>query len=158
MWFQGELEHRRVKRFYARTNKRNFTRQITKLQQREEKLRHINERARAAAQARRRGLHSSAQGPEGVQPSVPEGVQAAAPDGGQSSESSTQEGRQQSRSMNENGAAVPFEAEEPLGPSSPDKHYHICSAARFSEDINQWLLAHKDDAALAVRDFVVRTN
>ena len=144
MWFQGELEHRRVKRFYARTNKRNFTRQITKLQQREEKLRRINERARAAAQARRRGLHASAQEPEGVQPPVQDGVQA--------------EARQQSRSMNENGAAVPFEAEEPLGPSPPDKHYHICSAARFSEDIDRWLLVHKDNAALAVRHFVLQTN
>jgi len=32
---QGELEHRRVKRFYARTNKNNPTRQITKHQRRE---------------------------------------------------------------------------------------------------------------------------
>lgn len=32
---QGELEHRRVKRFYARTNKNNAHHQITKLERRE---------------------------------------------------------------------------------------------------------------------------
>src|SRR5437016_14541136 len=42
---QGELEHRRVKRFYARTNKNNAIRQMTRLERREHALRrliHIN--------------------------------------------------------------------------------------------------------------------
>ena len=43
--FQGELEHRRVKRFYARTNKRkNFGLQIAKHQRRERLLKQIRER------------------------------------------------------------------------------------------------------------------
>ena len=43
---QGELEHRRVKRFYARTNKRKtFTQQIAKQQRRERILRLIQERS-----------------------------------------------------------------------------------------------------------------
>jgi hypothetical protein len=33
--FQGELEHRRVKKFYAKTNKNNATSQIAKHQRRE---------------------------------------------------------------------------------------------------------------------------
>lgn len=42
--FQGELEHRRVKRFYARTNKRKtFGRQIAKQQRRERLLKQIRE-------------------------------------------------------------------------------------------------------------------
>ncbi|KAJ7118066.1 hypothetical protein C8R44DRAFT_532146, partial [Mycena epipterygia] len=34
----GELEHRRVKRFYARTNKNTAVRQMTVLERREQKL------------------------------------------------------------------------------------------------------------------------
>src|SRR5271170_5443614 len=44
---QGELEHRRVKRFYSRTNKMHFTQQITKHEQRERILNdvHIHDQA-----------------------------------------------------------------------------------------------------------------
>ncbi|TCD70859.1 hypothetical protein EIP91_001167 [Steccherinum ochraceum] len=41
---QGELEHRRVKRFYARTNKNNAVKQITNLHRREEAMRSRKER------------------------------------------------------------------------------------------------------------------
>ncbi|KAF8955631.1 hypothetical protein BDZ97DRAFT_1673366, partial [Flammula alnicola] len=37
----GELEHRRVKRFYARTNKNNAVRQMTRLERREQALRRM---------------------------------------------------------------------------------------------------------------------
>ncbi|KAJ3526650.1 hypothetical protein NM688_g8235 [Phlebia brevispora] len=40
----GELEHRRVKRFYGRTNRNKYTRQITKQHMREEVLRRIRRR------------------------------------------------------------------------------------------------------------------
>ncbi|KAJ6559288.1 hypothetical protein B0H10DRAFT_2240500 [Mycena sp. CBHHK59/15] len=49
----GELEHRRVKRFYARTNKNRAVRQMTQLERRESSLLRI--RARAAFNARRFG-------------------------------------------------------------------------------------------------------
>jgi hypothetical protein len=35
---QGELEHRRVKKFFSRTNKKQYQRQITKHEQRERRL------------------------------------------------------------------------------------------------------------------------
>lgn len=38
--YQGELEHRRVKRYYARTNKNGAVRQITRLERREHVLLH----------------------------------------------------------------------------------------------------------------------
>ena len=38
---KGELEHRRVKRFYARTNKNNAIRQMTRLERREQALRRL---------------------------------------------------------------------------------------------------------------------
>jgi hypothetical protein len=46
---QGELEHRRVKRFYSRTNKFNFTSQIAKHQHRERILRNIRLRSKQVA-------------------------------------------------------------------------------------------------------------
>ena len=39
---QGELEHRRVKRFYSRTSKVGFTQQITKHQRRERLLHNLS--------------------------------------------------------------------------------------------------------------------
>jgi hypothetical protein len=45
MWYvQGEQEHVRVKRFYARTNKKSFERQIAKHQRRQALLRRMAER------------------------------------------------------------------------------------------------------------------
>ena len=41
---KGELEHRRVKKFYARTNKNAAIRQITRLERREDALRRIQRR------------------------------------------------------------------------------------------------------------------
>ena len=40
-WLQGELEHRRVKRFYARTNKHNFTQQVATHERRQRGLMNI---------------------------------------------------------------------------------------------------------------------
>ncbi|THH05402.1 hypothetical protein EW146_g9914 [Bondarzewia mesenterica] len=42
----GELEHRRVKRFYGRTNRKGATGQITKLERREEYIKQMQERER----------------------------------------------------------------------------------------------------------------
>ncbi|KAJ8592981.1 hypothetical protein M405DRAFT_732338, partial [Rhizopogon salebrosus TDB-379] len=47
---QGELEHRRVKRFYARTNKIKFARGIAKQQRRERLLYKLRQKAQDAAQ------------------------------------------------------------------------------------------------------------
>lgn len=47
---QGELEHRRVKRFYARTNKVSFVHQIAKQQRRVEILRRIHRQHRLSSQ------------------------------------------------------------------------------------------------------------
>ena len=43
-FYQGELEHRRVKRFYSRTNKNKAARQIARQQRREEAMRKRKER------------------------------------------------------------------------------------------------------------------
>jgi hypothetical protein len=46
---QGELEHCRVKRFYLHTSKAQFTRGISKQEQRQRILHRVDERVRAAA-------------------------------------------------------------------------------------------------------------
>jgi len=46
---QGELEHRRVKRFYSRTNKNNVGSQIAKHERRERLLRAISRRREGSA-------------------------------------------------------------------------------------------------------------
>jgi hypothetical protein len=51
---QGELEHRRVKRFYSRTNKMQFKRQITQHQRQEQILRKIRLRAEDTIREHRR--------------------------------------------------------------------------------------------------------
>lgn len=43
-WPQGELEHRRVKRLYGRTNKNNYEEQIAKQEQRQRILREVRRR------------------------------------------------------------------------------------------------------------------
>lgn len=52
-WYiQGELEHRRVKRYFARTNKNNWCRQLTQRERRERLLNHIkknNDAVKSAA-------------------------------------------------------------------------------------------------------------
>ncbi|KAJ7635897.1 hypothetical protein B0H17DRAFT_872696, partial [Mycena rosella] len=48
---QGELAHRLVKRFYARTNKRNYTTQIAAHERRRRLLRGVNQRMKDAAAA-----------------------------------------------------------------------------------------------------------
>jgi hypothetical protein len=51
---QGEREHRRVKRYYSRSNKQQAARQFTKYERREARLR----RAKAAAEAAPGQCHS----------------------------------------------------------------------------------------------------
>ncbi|KIJ07352.1 hypothetical protein PAXINDRAFT_121100, partial [Paxillus involutus ATCC 200175] len=70
----GELEHRRVKRFYARSGKNNFTRGIAKQQQRERLLHKLREqnRLRAATElaSLREGIPATDLNEEDLRPTV----------------------------------------------------------------------------------------
>ncbi|KAJ3531672.1 hypothetical protein NM688_g7542 [Phlebia brevispora] len=97
----GELEHRRVKRFYGHTNKHMFIQQIAKQQRREELIRRIHQR---------RWLHQRlTEEREAVQ------------DGNQATQQCTTESLQNDSQR----PTVPFTAQEPLPPTPPETHHHM---------------------------------
>jgi hypothetical protein len=53
---KGELEHRRVKKFYARTNKNDAIRQMTRLERREDALRRIQQKKAEAVTVGSKGM------------------------------------------------------------------------------------------------------
>jgi hypothetical protein len=62
-WLQGELEHRQIKRFYARTNKRlNFLHQISKHERRQRILRKMAKKlpSKSNAAKQKRAIGSAA--------------------------------------------------------------------------------------------------
>ena len=46
--------------------------------------------------------------------------------------------------------SLPFDAEDPMGPTVPEEHHHISRTTRFSEDISSWLGKNDNDPAFAV--------
>ncbi|KAF8148264.1 hypothetical protein B0H34DRAFT_668986, partial [Crassisporium funariophilum] len=117
----GELEHRRVKRFYARTNKnKSFTQQITRQQRRERILRKIAERERKQKNA---AAASSSQPPP---PAHSRGIQSPSP-------------------------SVPFEETDALPKTQPDVHHHISNSVRQRENIFKWVDYHEQQGDWAVK-------
>lgn len=117
---QGELEHRRVKRFYARTNKlRQFTRQITKHQRRERILHNIKLRYQQT-----KASATATNPPNTYPPPTPE--------------------------VNKKTAAVPFEESESLPGTIPSVHYHMPESTKFYENITKFLTENANDAATEV--------
>ncbi|KAI0374977.1 hypothetical protein BV20DRAFT_1033013 [Pilatotrama ljubarskyi] len=123
----GELEHRHVKRFYARTNKNNHEYQIAQHMRRAEKLRIIKTRVDAARQkvieAENGRDPAEARGPANTAaPPSPELVNA--------------------------------DKEEDIAYSNPWDRYHIAESQRDSDDIAAWVSAHRGDPAY--KDFIPR--
>ncbi|KAF9455458.1 hypothetical protein BDZ94DRAFT_1278112, partial [Collybia nuda] len=122
----GELEHRRVKRFYARTNKlRQFTRQIAKHQRCERILRNMRLR-------HEQGLQAQPIEPENTNTPIPPPIQA----------------------HTKHTASVPFEVSEPLANTPPSLHHHVSESTKQYENVTQWLTEHSDDPAMI--DFLPR--
>ncbi|THH16591.1 hypothetical protein EUX98_g9280 [Antrodiella citrinella] len=142
----GELEHRRVKRFYARTSKHGFVRQIAKQQRREEILRRIADRQKARKAAE-------------VAATAKEKAQAAQQTSSTSSTSSTSGPTaagsagttrlaQDSRSGTSTASpALNFTDSDPLPYTSPDQHHHMSLANRFHVNLYAWLRETEDDPA-----------
>ncbi|OJT15888.1 hypothetical protein TRAPUB_1049, partial [Trametes pubescens] len=121
----GELEHRHVKRFYARTNKHKHELQIAQHTQRAEKLRIIKARVDAA----RKKLNTpSAQDVNGddAHPCA-----ASSP--------AHNEDNAPSESPQENAKHVAY--------GSPSDRYHIAESQRENDDITAWVSAHRGDPA-----------
>ena len=130
---KGELEHRRVKRFYARTNKtKTFVTQIAKHLRRERVLRKISQRARIKAANNTRTPCPPSSGTGTLKlPPEPQ-VQA-----------------------NVGQHSIPFEQSDPLPLTPPEVHHHISNTQQFYENIPQWLDLHEGDLALIVCAFHV---
>ncbi|KAJ7799440.1 hypothetical protein B0H14DRAFT_3491588 [Mycena olivaceomarginata] len=111
----GELEHRRVKRFYARTNKNQAVRQITLLEQCETVLMCIA--ARAQKKACRTFVRTTP----------------------------TLVAQGHKHKLGKSQMYVPFNEHEALPYTMPEQHHHISSSRNFSLHVSSWLTKHADD-------------
>ncbi|KAJ7616889.1 hypothetical protein B0H17DRAFT_852803, partial [Mycena rosella] len=116
----GELEHRRVKRFYARTNKNRAVRQMTQLERRETYLMRTSGRARAKAS--KAGKTVATPNPQGHKRKL----------------------------KNKSKAYIPFAESEALPYTTPDQHHHISPSRNFTFHLSSWLGEHRGDPAIQV--------
>ncbi|KDR76734.1 hypothetical protein GALMADRAFT_225666 [Galerina marginata CBS 339.88] len=124
----GELEHRRVKRFYARTNKgRTFQRQISKHHRRERILRRIASRVKLSQTQAESSIPSH---PTQHQPSVNITTPAPAPP------------------IHLDTPIVPFDQSDALPATLPEQHHHISNSKRHSLNVFRWLDDNEGDPAL----------
>ena len=120
---QGELEHRRVKHFYARTNKtKTYVTQISKHQRRSYILCRIFNRVNKAQESNPQHGSQHHDGP---------------PD----SEAGNWPCRDQHPS-------VPFEKSDSLPLTHPEVHHHISNTQEFHENIFRWLDNNGDLATI----------
>ncbi|KAF7367198.1 hypothetical protein MSAN_00980100 [Mycena sanguinolenta] len=115
----GELEHRRVKRFYARTNKNTAVRQMTILERREQALLHI---------ARKLGKILPSPPP---QPHTKGKRKAGA-----------------KRKVKKSSLHVDFLESETLPYTAPEQHHHISASRNFHTNIPQFLHENEGDPAV----------
>jgi len=120
---QGELEHRRVKRFYARTNKNNAIRQMTRLERREHalsRLIHINKTrydTETIGHKKRKVIQLSPKKAESVK----------------------------------SHPTIPFTQSEALPYTPPEYHHHISPSRNFPVHIHTFLNSTRvDDPAIMV--------
>lgn len=125
MYLQGELEHRHVKRFYARTNKHKHELQIAQHTRRAEKLRIIKLRVNAARQRLRTLDAQQAEGGMIPPPTHPVQTQTDNP----------------AESKDEGDTF-----------SDPSNRYHIANSQRENDDLTAWVSAHRGDPAFKVRE------
>lgn len=138
---QGELTHRTVKRFYARTNKNCFARQIAVRQRRQQVLQRIENKIADACAGQESEQHKPRRDSR-------RGVSGRGTSG--SARKSKKKAKKSSRGGLRSGAALRFTAEESLPYSSPEDRYHISTEQRYHVNIFQWLREHRDDPACLV--------
>ena len=121
---KGELEHRRVKRFYARTNKNNAIRQMTRLERREQALRRLillnKDKDKAVTEYR--------------------------------TETNGHKKRKVMAENVKIRATIPFTLSEALPYTPPEYHHHISPSRNFPVHIHTFLNSTRlDDPAVVVR-------
>lgn len=136
---KGELEHRRVKRFYARTNKNKFVRQITKHQRREKLLYRIRKRLHAL------NLRLNAE----TVPQVTSSTHSASDPHNQTAVSGTAK-----KKLHRKRPVVSFVEEEPLPSAPPSIHHQISESRRYYDDLSGWLNDNHNDLAITVSYYI----
>jgi hypothetical protein len=114
-----------VKRFYARTNKNNAVKQMTRLERREQALLRLTRRQAAAA----------------VIPPI-----AAVPD----EAASTGKQKKKRKKGGLRRPAVDFAESESLPYTSPELHHHISPSRNHHFHLPSWLADNDEDPALKV--------
>jgi hypothetical protein len=120
---QGELEHRRVKRFYARTNKNNAIRQMTRLERREYALRRLNH------------INKTGYGTETIGYKKRKVIQLSP----------------NKAEIVKSHPTIPFTLSEALPYTPPEFHHHISPSRNFPVHIHTFLNSTRvDDPAIMV--------
>lgn len=128
--YQGELEHRRAKKFYPRTSRKGHTQQIAQHTRREKVLQSIS--AREAARRLRIATNPSSSPPfpsNGPNPTAT---------------------RRRGRPRKSNALGISFKDSGPLPPTPFRVHHQISESQVNSFDLTQFVLERKNDPALKV--------
>ncbi|KAJ6457005.1 hypothetical protein C8R47DRAFT_1248481 [Mycena vitilis] len=131
----GELEHRRVKRYYARTNKNEAVTQMTQLERRESALIRLT---REKQEAERIPPISTLENPVPTPPTEPE----TAP---------TRKRKRPSRAapkIEKVSPVLDFADSESLPYTPPEAHFHISLSRNFYCHLPSWLADNEGDPAL----------
>jgi hypothetical protein len=122
---QGELEHKRVKAYYARTNKNDAVGQITQLERRDTALLKISREQKEAAKKA-----------DNIPPvaSIPQ-------------KRKRPQGRKPAQKT---FPALDFAESESLPYTPPEFHYHISQSRNFHFNLRHWLGENHGDPAVKV--------
>ncbi|TCD66065.1 hypothetical protein EIP91_001873 [Steccherinum ochraceum] len=142
----GELEHRRVKRFYARTNRNKYVRQIAQQQRREEILRKIIRRQKA-----RRAQVETAQPQDDLSLATADSPANRAVPAAATSTPPTPSPSSAAAQKNIS-PSLGFADADPLPYTAPKDKYHVSHATKFHQNIWSWLQQTSGDPA--TKDFL----
>ncbi|KAJ7695931.1 hypothetical protein B0H17DRAFT_930175, partial [Mycena rosella] len=130
----GELEHCRVKRYYARTNKNDAVGQMTQLKRREAALFKIS---RAKLEAKRIPLITTVENPLPAEPGP--------------STTTSKHKRKSRATLKKTLPILDFAESESLPYTPPDVHFHISQSLNYYCNIPTWLRENTGDPAVKVR-------
>ncbi|KAJ7695467.1 hypothetical protein B0H17DRAFT_930682, partial [Mycena rosella] len=133
----GELEHRRVKRYYARTNKNDAVGQITKLERRETALLKIQRQQKDAAN---------------IPPitAIPEDATATAANAAPAPKPTKRKRKPAAKPAKKTLPTLDFAEAESLPYTPPEFHYHVSQSHDYHFNLPQWLSESQGDPATKV--------
>jgi hypothetical protein len=126
---KGELEHRRVKKFYARTNKNVAVRQITRLERREDALQRIQQNLKKA---------------------VVGSKEMEDPKDGSIHVTQVHQKKARKSAKMTMKPYLTFTESEALPYTPPSLHHHISDLRNFPANITSFLASFQDDPAISV--------